>query len=116
MPTHVPKDMSSSFKQIITASYNGKEAKKGADHRESLVYVCKWLMNTLPDHFSTTIFLSILEIQEILYSPGKNGNCILILHLYLRTFFSIMIKSYLKGKLKTIIEQKFFWNILPFLD
>ena len=116
MPNHVPKDMRSSFKQIITASYNGKEAKKWADHRESLVYVCKWLMNTLPDHFSTTIFLSILEIQEILYSPGKNGNYILILHLYLRIFFSIMIKSYLKGKLKTIIEQKFFWNILPFLD
>ena len=63
MPNHVPKDMRSSFKQIITASYNGKEAKKGADHRESLVCVCKWLMNTLPDHFSTTIFLSMLEIQ-----------------------------------------------------
>ena len=63
MPNHVPKDMRSFFKQIITASYNGKEAKKGADHRESLVYVCKWLMNTLPDHFSTTIFLSMLEIQ-----------------------------------------------------
>ena len=93
MPTHVPKDMSSSFKQIITASYNGKEAKKGADHRESLVYVCKWLMNTLPDHFSTTIFLSILEIQEILYSPGKNGNCILILHLYiLEHFFQLWLK------------------------
>ena len=109
MPNHVPKDMRSSFKQIITASYNGKEAKKGADHRESLVCVCKWLMNTLPDHFSTTIFLSMLEIQEILYSPDKNRNCILILRLYLKTFvFSMIIKIHLQEKLKTITERKFF--------
>ena len=87
MPNHVPKDMRSSFKQIITASYNGKEAKKEADHRESLVHVCKWLMNTLPDHFSITIFLSMLEIQEILYSLDKNRNCILILRLCLKKFF-----------------------------
>ena len=109
MLNHVPKDMRSSFKKIISASYNGKEAKKGADHRESLVYIYKWLMNMLPDHFSTTIFSSMLEIQEILYSPDKNRNCILILHLYLRTFvFSMMIKIHLQGKLKTMTERKFF--------
>ena len=109
MPNHVPKDMRSSFKKIISASYNGKELKKGADHGESLVYVCKWLMNILLDHFSTTIFSAILEIQEMLYSPDKKRNCILILHLYLRTFvFSIMIKIHLQGKLKTITERKFF--------
>ena len=56
MPNPFPKDMRSSFKQIITESYNGKEAEKGADRRESLVQVCKWSMNTLPDHFSTKIF------------------------------------------------------------
>ena len=28
MPNHVPKDIRSSFKKIIFASYNGKEAKK----------------------------------------------------------------------------------------
>ena len=39
MPNHVPKGMRSSFKKVISASYNGKEAKKGADHNESLVYV-----------------------------------------------------------------------------
>ena len=47
---HAPKDKPSSFKQIISASYNGKETKKGAGHRVSLVYVCKRLMNILPDH------------------------------------------------------------------
>ena len=56
MPNRFPRDVRSSFKQIITASYNGKEAEKGADHRENLVFVCKWSMNTLRDHFSTTIF------------------------------------------------------------
>ena len=61
MPNHVPKYMRSSFKQIITASYNGKEAKKGADRRESLVQVCKWSMNTLPDHFCTKIFFINVE-------------------------------------------------------
>ena len=66
-------------------------------------------MNILPDHFSTAIFSSMLEIQEILYSPDKNRNCILILRLYLITFvFSMMIKIHLQGKLKTITERKFF--------
>ena len=66
-------------------------------------------MNTLPDHFSTTIFLSMLEIQEILYSLDKNRNCILILRLYPKTFvFSMMIKIHLQEKLKTIAKQKFF--------
>ena len=37
MSNHVPKYMRSSFKQIITASYNGKEAEKGIDRRKSLV-------------------------------------------------------------------------------
>ena len=50
MSKHFPKDMRSFFKQIITASDNGKEAKKGAE-KETV-----WSMNTLPDHFSTTIF------------------------------------------------------------
>ena len=51
----------------------------------------------------------MLEIQEILYFPDKNRNCILILRLYLRTFvFSMMIKIHVQGKLKTITERKFF--------
>ena len=108
MPNHVAKDMDDLSKKIMSASYNGKEAKKGVDHRGSFVCVCKWLMNILPYHFSTTIFSSTLEIQ-VLYSPDKNRNCIFILCLYLRTFvFSMMIKIHLQGKLKTITEKKFF--------
>ena len=41
---------------FLTDLSNEKEAGKGADHRESLKFVCKCSMNTLPDHFSTTIF------------------------------------------------------------
>ena len=37
MPNHVPKDMRSFFKEIITAFYNEKETNKGAGHRESLM-------------------------------------------------------------------------------
>ena len=51
----------------------------------------------------------MLKIEEILYSPDKTRNCILILRLYLRTFvFSMMIKVHLQGKSKTLTKWKFF--------
>ena len=51
----------------------------------------------------------MLEIEEILCSPDKNRNWILILRLYLRTFvFSMMIKIHLQGKSKTLTNWKFF--------
>ena len=51
----------------------------------------------------------MLKIEEILYSPDKTRNYILILRFYLRTFvFSMMIKIHLQGKWKTLTKWKFF--------
>ena len=51
----------------------------------------------------------MLEIEEILYSPDKNRNCIPLLRLCLRTFvYSMMIKIHLQGKLKIATERKCF--------
>ena len=79
--------MSSSFKQIITASYNGKEAKKGADHRESLVYVCKWLMNT----FLTT------SVQQYFYQYWK-----------FKKFYILLVKMETISLYYTFILEYFF--------
>ena len=51
----------------------------------------------------------MLEIEEILYSPDKNRNYILLLRHCLRTFvYSMMIKIHLQGKLKIVTQRKCF--------
>ena len=58
LPKHLPKNMKKQFKQIIRASFNGKDAKNLSDYRESLLMVC-----TFCYHFATEILLTHAEIQ-----------------------------------------------------
>ena len=99
MPNHFPKTIKKSFKEIIFASLNGKDAKNSSDYRESLLIVCAWLMKIQPDHFVTKILLTHAEIQEILYKTDeyKSTTSILCLHsLYFR--HAMLLKINLQGK------------------
>ena len=82
LPNHFPKKIKKSFKEIILASFNGKDAKISSDHRESLLIVCVWLMKIQPDHFVTKILLTHAEIQEILYKTDEYRSTTSILRLY----------------------------------
>ena len=53
------------FKEILLASFSGKDAKNSSDYRASLLIVCGWLMKKQPDHFVTKILLTHTQIQEI---------------------------------------------------
>ena len=54
-------------KDIITSSFNGKEAKNSADHRKSLLLISNWFLSNMKNHFSISILITLCEIQEILY-------------------------------------------------
>ena len=66
MPNHVPKDMRSSFKQIITASYNGKEAKKGAQNNTDYSQVVQLTQKRRKLHLTKLRFTQILPLTIIL--------------------------------------------------
>ena len=59
---HVPNNIQDKFKQRIKSSFNGKEAKNASDYRKSLLLVGKWLLETAPEHFMTTIILTMCKI------------------------------------------------------
>ena len=48
--------------------FNVKEAKNDSDYRKRLIYVSTWLIDFLLNHFLTTLFVTLSEIQEISYS------------------------------------------------
>ena len=66
MPNHVPKDMRSSYKQIITASYNGKEAKKGAQNNTNYFQVAQLTQKRSKLHLTKLRFTQILPLTIIL--------------------------------------------------
>ena len=59
-------------KDIITSSFNDKEAKNAADHWKSLLLIINWLLLNMENHFSTNMLITLCEIQEILYLPDQN--------------------------------------------
>ena len=68
---HLPKEKKEKLRDIINSSFNAKEAKNGSDYRKSLLYVSTWLIDFLPNHFITTLFVTLSEIQEISYSTDN---------------------------------------------
>ena len=109
IPHHVPKDKKALVKDIITSSFNGKEAKNSADHRKSLLLITNWFLSNMKNHFLTNILITLCEIQEILYLPDKKRSVQKIMRLIFSTFkHAMLLKIHLDGKLKSETEQKFF--------
>ncbi|XP_066928359.1 uncharacterized protein [Clytia hemisphaerica] len=64
IPEHLDRNAKKHFKDLKKISFNGKEAKRGCDYRESIVSLCQ----TLPKSFPYIELLETLcEITELLY-------------------------------------------------
>ena len=99
IPHHVPKDKKTLVKDIITSSFNGKEAKNSADHRKSLLLITSWFLSNMKSHFSANILITLCEIQEIL-------------RLMFSTFkHAMLLKIHLDSKLRSETEQNFLVSI-----
>ena len=74
IPHHVPKDKKALVKDIITSSFNSKEATNSADHRKSLLLITNWFLSNLKSHFSTNILttLSVKYKKFCIYLTEKD--------------------------------------------
>ena len=107
------------MREIINSSFNAKEAKNGSDYRKSLLYVSTWLIDFLPNHFITTLFVTLSEIQEISYSTDDERSPqrllrmtnlifqhVLIIHIYIRdNLVSLTPRKFLGVYLHAIIKH-----------
>ena len=102
---HVPKEKKMHVKNIIARSFNGKEAKNSADHRKILLIITNWFIESLKDHFTTNILISLCETQKVLYLPDRNRSPLTIFHLLLATFHhSMLLKIHISTSLKSMTE------------
>ena len=105
IPHHVPKEKKALVKDIITSSFNGKEAKNSADHRKSLLLMTNWFLSNMKNHFLTYILITLCKIQEILYLPDQRRSVQKIMRLIFSTFkHAMLLKIHLDSKLKSEIE------------
>ena len=105
IPHHV-KDKSK-LKDLIEASFNGKDCQRGVDQRSSLIKVYLFCKNNFPESSVTSILFTLCEIQRVLYLQEGGRTNENILHLYLQTFLhAILIKRNLK--ITSMTERKFF--------
>ena len=105
LPHHV-KDKSE-LKDLIEATFNGKDSQRGVDQRSSLIKVYLFCKTNYPECPVTSILFTLCEIQKVLYQQEHGRTNENILHLYLQTFLhAILIKRNLK--ITSVTERKFF--------
>ena len=94
---------------IINSSFNVKEAKNGSDYRKSLLYVSTWLIEFLPNHFVTTLFVTLSEIQEISYSSDDERSPQRLLRMTNLIFQHVLITHiYIRDNLVSLTPRKCF--------
>ena len=112
IPIHLNKAEKELFQNMIGLSFEGRDAKRGCDHRAALVKITK----ALDGKINTTahqILLIMCEIQDILYSREENRTNQTILRLHNLTFsHAILLNKYFKDTnwkgQKTITKRKLF--------
>ena len=93
----------------VNSSVNVKEAKNGSDYRKSFLYVSTWLIECLPNHFVTTLFVTLSEIQEISYSSDDERSPQRLLQMTNLIFKHVMIINiYIRGNLVSLTSQNLF--------
>ena len=108
IPHHFKKEKNL-IEQTISISFNNKQAKNSADHRKSLLIVCKWFMDNYPQHYVTQILKTLAEMQEILYLSEDNRTIQKVLRLgtVVLTHAILLNKNFLPLKSK-LTERKFY--------
>ena len=109
IPYHVLKDKKSLVKEIINSSFNGKEAKNGANYRKSLRLVTNWFLSNIKNHFTTNILLTFCEIQEILYLLEIKRSAQKLMRLISTSLLHVLfLKINIEGNVKSAAERKFY--------
>ena len=101
------REKKKAFQTIISASFSGKEAKRGADYRLSLVQCTQALQeqNVLTKNLAK-LFTTLAEIQSILYLGEYERSSIKILRLYNLTFLHAIAMK--KMEISKISRRKLF--------
>ena len=81
------------MQDVITASFEKKDCKRGVDYRKSLIKVTIALRDSI-DRTVQKILLTLCDMQRILYAPESERSIENFLRLYNQTFLhAILLKE-----------------------
>ena len=93
LPHHLPKNDKKVMQDVITASFDKKDCKRGVDYRKSLVKISIALRDNI-DRTVQKILFTLCDVQQILYAPESERTIENILRLYNQTFLhAILLKE-----------------------
>ena len=86
---------------LVNVSFKNKQVRNSADHRESLLVVCKYLQENHSNHFVTKVIETLAEMQEILYLQDSGRSPQNILR-YINISFqhALLLTQHFAGNLK----------------
>ena len=108
LPHHLEKKKEK-LQETISASYAGKESKRGVDHREALIKVtCFASQKAIISGKELSLLRTLIEIQRILYSPDEKRNVQQILRYYNQSWYhAVLLKQIIKQP-KKLTRRKLF--------
>jgi len=107
IPCHVSKTEKSTFKEAAHVSFAGKEVKRAADYRKSLVDLTIFLKDKFDTRF-VSLLRQLCEIQQILYAGEDERSLKSVLRLHNLTFSHATMLWEVMGKPKTITSRRLF--------
>ena len=109
IPFKFEKETKNSIVNIINVSFKNKQVRNSADHRESLLIVCKYLQENHQNHFVTKVIETLAEMQETLYLQDSAKSPQKILR-YINISFqhAMLLTQHFACSLKKLTQRKFF--------
>ena len=94
---------------FIEGTFNGKDCRRAADYRQSLIRVYLFLDHHYPHSPLTNILFTLCEMQRINYHNEADRTNENILRMYVQSFLHmILLKENIEKKLKCITQRKLF--------
>ena len=107
LPSHLNKTEKNYFNEAVVASFAGKEAKRAADYRLSIIDCILCLHNKIEADIYN-ILLQMCEIQEILYRGELKRTTMSILRLYNISFLHAIKLNETAKSPKVLTTRKLF--------
>ncbi|XP_057315536.1 uncharacterized protein LOC130656649 [Hydractinia symbiolongicarpus] len=107
LPFHLNKNDRKLFETTVAASFSGKEAKRAADYRLSLVDCTNHLHGKV-DQKVFEVLETACEIQEIMYSPEQCRTPTSILRLHNTTFLHALALNEVIKSPKSLTKRKLY--------
>ena len=108
IPSHLSKEEKKVFETAVNASFGGKDVKRGADYRKSLIDMVLFLDGKIDNRYYSLI-QQLSEIQEIMYNDDTNRTSAVIFRFYNLTFqHAILMNDLFAGNCKCLTTRKLF--------